>query len=823
MGRFGLGPNPPTPPSVSDAEALTSHTAGGAAMADSEFRAYSYIDTVLHDLGWDTRNPRRGGDVFTQHEFHNVDPLLDQALGRQSPENVVRIPWATDFAYWVIEAKAAINDLDLAVKEAQAYANTINEVQTSAARFATGIAGTQDDSFYVSTTYWNDTSWEEVEINNFETTGFLTRSQCLEILNLNSPRILQYTVDNDLFLAKATEINRTLQEYGVAARNRAGLVAGVLLALAGESTLPVSGSTDVLIHDINTRIEALLKKHGRIDVLPALALRPPTGTENHRKYRQAIILTMQHLREMNIRSAINSGTDALGQFYETFLKYANDASEMGIVLTPRHITKFAVDVTGVDRFDRVFDPTCGTGGFLVAALDSIRESHYGVNRNVYDEFRNDGLFGIEQEDDVFGLALVNMIFRGDGKSYIYNGNCFDNQFTLRGDMVERHHSAMSTTTAGTPRPFTRVLMNPPFSVHESESQFVNYALTQLAEDGLLFAILPNGPITGKSDRQWRKRLLEQHTVLAVVRMPDDLFYPTASKGTYALVLRAWRPHDPSASVFFARLFDDNHASGKSKLIGAHEIQDNFGIVASELKRFLATGANDIQSVARELCIAPLEVGGLADFAAEAYLPAPTIASTTRKGAVYGLLTGLADMSSVVSESPSIISVPTTNSFGIEDLFEINRGAVPSLKSLQPGMVPVITTSETRNGIAGYYNIGDELIQDGCVTISANGSGGRAFWHPYAFGASQDVLVCAPYDWVGTDLRVMLYICDRISEEAWRFDYYRKCSEDRLRHDVRIELPVRIEDGEINLDSEAMITAVESSADYAMLRDMMHEH
>ena len=50
---------------------------------------------------------------------------------------------------------------------------------------------------------------------------------------------------------------------------------------------------------------------------------------------------------MNIRSAINSGTDALGQFYETFLKYANDAKQMGIVLTPRHITKFAVEVLDI--------------------------------------------------------------------------------------------------------------------------------------------------------------------------------------------------------------------------------------------------------------------------------------------------------------------------------------------------------------------------------------------------------------------------------------------------------------------------------------------
>ena len=86
-----------------------------------------------------------------------------------------------------------------------------------------------------------------------------------------------------------------------------------------------------------------------------------------KKFRKAIIETLQHLREMNIRSAINSSDDALGKFYETFLKYANGAKEMGIVLTPRHVTRFAVDVIGIGTNDIIFDPACGTGGFLISA------------------------------------------------------------------------------------------------------------------------------------------------------------------------------------------------------------------------------------------------------------------------------------------------------------------------------------------------------------------------------------------------------------------------------------------------------------------------
>ena len=151
--------------------------------------------------------------------------------------------------------------------------------------------------------------------------GFLTLEQCLSVLNQNSPRILDYEVNLDLFLAKTNDINKTLHANAVAARDRARLVAGMLLALAEDSALRINRSPRTLVGDVNSRIETLLEKHGKADFLSEVQLKLPANNENHRKYWSAIVETMQHLREMNIRSAINSGTDALGQFYETFLKY----------------------------------------------------------------------------------------------------------------------------------------------------------------------------------------------------------------------------------------------------------------------------------------------------------------------------------------------------------------------------------------------------------------------------------------------------------------------------------------------------------------------
>ena len=515
---------------------------------DSEYRIYKYVIDVLERLGWDTRNPARGGQVYNQSEFRKHDALLRDALGNRVPENIILVPSSiVQPCYWVVEAKRSHSQLQVALSEAQEYAALIHATAPDAARFATGIAGSPHDSFYVATRYWDGTKWHDVAINHYETTGFLSPSQCRDILSRNSPNILDYDIDLNAFLRKANDINKTLHKNGVAARDRARLVAGLLLALAQQADLTISDEPRTLVRDVNARIEALLRTHRKVEFFQEVALKLPTTPENHRKYWMAIVQTMQHLREMNIRSAINSGTDALGQFYETFLKYANDASEMGIVLTPRHITKFAVDVLGIRHSDTIFDPTCGTGGFLVAALDSIRERHYGQHRDVYDTFRNDCLYGVEQADDVFALALVNMIFRGDGKSRIHNGNCFDNGWVRADDRISRVGRAKGTGV------FTKVLMNPPFAVEEKESEFVDYALGQMAGGGVLFAILPNVPITGHSEAGWRRRMTERHTIRAVVRLRDDLFYPTAHKGTYALIVEAWRPHQADDPVFFGML------------------------------------------------------------------------------------------------------------------------------------------------------------------------------------------------------------------------------------------------------------------------------
>ncbi len=98
-------------------------------IADSEFRAYPYIQNMLSELDWDTRNPARGGDVYTQGEFRHHDSLLARALGRKTPENIIVIPWDNGLRYWIVEAKRSQEDLIRALDEAKNYSNKINELR----------------------------------------------------------------------------------------------------------------------------------------------------------------------------------------------------------------------------------------------------------------------------------------------------------------------------------------------------------------------------------------------------------------------------------------------------------------------------------------------------------------------------------------------------------------------------------------------------------------------------------------------------------------------------------------------------------------------
>ena len=535
--------------------------------------AYGHIRRQLHDLDWIVKNPslNTGGQVWTQNQALN-HPEMKKAWDKDRPENVVKL---SEKFVWIIEAKASRKDLAKAVNEAtDYYAKRINDLGGNLqAILATGIAGDEESSYVARTMFWLKGQWQVITINGQEATGLLSESDIQNLLDNKTADIHDFAPPQFLFLQAAERINGILHEGGINKNERAKTMAALLLSVVNE---PPNLDTElpVLIDEINARSKHVLTANGKKEFAPFVTIIPPTNDNNHVKFRAALISTIQELLNLNIRSAMNSSTDVLGQFYEVFLKYGNGAKEIGIVLTPRHITRFAVEAVGVTNTDLVLDVTCGTGGFLVAAFDHVRRNSTPQQLNA---FKQHNLFGIEQESAIAVLAIVNMIFRGDGKNNIIEGNCLTTNLIAK--IQDGHHSASYSKKPPVPgqEVITRVLMNPPFALLSSpdkEYKFVSRALSFMVDGGILFSLLPLDCMFGAHEEKvWRTTdLLAKHTLLAVISLPDELFTPAAMKQVVGVVIRKGHPHPQDQPVFWARVAYDGQVKVKARRMDAAEFR-----------------------------------------------------------------------------------------------------------------------------------------------------------------------------------------------------------------------------------------------------------
>ncbi|KKR79486.1 MAG: N-6 DNA methylase [Candidatus Nomurabacteria bacterium GW2011_GWA2_40_9] len=217
--------------------------------------------------------------------------------------------------------------------------------------------------------------------------------------------------------------------------------------------------------------------------------------------------------------------DIIGNFYGEFIRYTGgDGKGLGIVLTPKQITDLFADLAKLDKNSIVLDICAGTGGFLISAMKKMTER---VSAEEKRRILSNSLIGIEQEPQMFALAVSNMILRGDGKTNLYQGSCFDDSL---------FNKIKGKANAG--------FMNPPYSqkgdnLHEWD--FIIRMLNGLSKNATGIAIVPIS-VAIDTRHPLREKLLSEHRLEAVMSMPNELFYP-AGTVTCIMVFTAHTPHD----------------------------------------------------------------------------------------------------------------------------------------------------------------------------------------------------------------------------------------------------------------------------------------
>ncbi len=250
--------------------------------------------------------------------------------------------------------------------------------------------------------------------------------------------------------------------------------------------------------------------------------------------------------------------DYLGRFYGEFMSYSGgDGQTLGIVLTPKHICDLFADLADLQTDDLVFDPCCGTGGFLIAAMHKmLKKAKTDSERK---NIRTNQLHGIELQPYMFTIATTNMILRGDGKS---NLTCDDflkknpNELQLKG------------ATVG--------MMNPPYSQGKKspelcELNFIEQLLDSLAEGARCIVIVPQSSMTGKNnyEKNIKKNIYKNHTLEGVITLNTNTFYGVGTNPCIA-VFTAHEPHPSDKVCKFINFEDDGYV-----------VQKHVGLVETE--------------------------------------------------------------------------------------------------------------------------------------------------------------------------------------------------------------------------------------------------
>ena len=597
----------------------------------TEVDAYVFIKRKLSEVGWCVKNPERNpdGQVWTQNECLS-NPHLKPLLGLDRPENIVKV---TERRLWAFESKSTHGGMRQALDDAHEYAAKLSAGNRYDAPLVSGVAGNNDDGFIVSTEIMLDGRWAPVTINDVRATGFLSPDDCARLFDSGGPNIADPPINDRRFVLTAERINEILDAGAVQAHDRAKVVSALLLSVLTPSGAPniEERDTAILIGDINTRVQRVLEQQGKRGFEDHIRIPIPAATNNHAIYRRALVEALQELLGLNIHSAMQSGADWLGTFYEVFLKYARWAHKMGVVLTPRHITKFAAQIMNITARDIVYDPTCGTGGFLVAAFEEVRATS---NREQLESFKRRSVFGLELDDGIAALAVVNMIFRGDGKNNIEPADCMQKHLA---PTIGREGATAEFVEESVPNPpVTRVLMNPPFtrkkSIHK-DYEFVSHALGQLEDHGLLFSILPYSVMAkGGASKTWRRELLNEHTLLAVVTLPIDVFYPVSAPPV-GIVVRKGTPHPKEQKTLWVRAETDGHLKSKGKRLSSTLTCNQMEASIPILRAFINDPSIPVEGRPRSMIAAPVDFeDGQLELVPEAYLEQePVSHDTVREG------------------------------------------------------------------------------------------------------------------------------------------------------------------------------------------------
>jgi len=281
------------------------------------------------------------------------------------------------------------------------------------------------------------------------------------------------------------------------------------------------------------------------------------------------------------------GPDVKGDIFEYLLQYLSrqPQSDMGQFRTPRQIRKAMVEMLDPDLGDSIFDPACGTAGFLIDAIEHILSKYStepsevpiygeewlekrgltlpqakkdmpnlqtyrkGPGEKVPDwELLERSIYGIEVSRQMMRISMMNLVLHGIRNARVKRANVLSEMGGLSDEDVNRRYRVvLSNPPFAGMLPTESIRKDLPTQSKKSELLFLGLAMESLAPGGRCAIIVPEGALFGSTSAhvELRQKLVEDFDLLAVISLPAGVFKPYAGVKTGILVFRKASESSPS--------------------------------------------------------------------------------------------------------------------------------------------------------------------------------------------------------------------------------------------------------------------------------------
>lgn len=306
------------------------------------------------------------------------------------------------------------------------------------------------------------------------------------------------------------------------------------------------------------------------------------------------------------------GLDVKGDVFEYLIDHLGSGSFNGHLRTPPQIRAFMVEMVDPEIGDTIFDPACGTGGFLIDAGDYLLAKYSdhvsecpiygedwmekrgqslaelkaemphlqtyrkGVGEKIPDwDVLETSIYGTDVSRQLIRIAMMNLVLHGIRHAHLKRANSLSDIGGLSEDDLSRKYKIiLANPPFGAQLPKDSIRSDLPTSSRKSELLFLSLMLQHLAPGGRCAVVVPDGLLSGSagSHVDLRKQLVSDFDLLAVVSLPAGVFKPYAGIKTAVLIFR--KPATAAArrvrSIWFYEVRNDGY--DPSKVAGGDRVE-----------------------------------------------------------------------------------------------------------------------------------------------------------------------------------------------------------------------------------------------------------